>query len=198
MLALCTSPHGPLNDTPPANANSRNGPSVLCRGMAGRTTCECHEVLATRKRIRQIRRRHRLIDGLMNRQSSLQWLWNLCNRQHVVHRLDGSQINDYRSPILIRHLPEVCVGHHRKEATPIVTDTFANCSLELFIGPVAGAGLNVGRDIWRHEPGYSILCELCSSAFLAGLGLTAGLFPIDFRMALETVRGAFDDVTTAL
>src|SRR5438309_720834 len=61
------------------------------------------------------------------------------------------QVNDDGSQVLVGKMAVVFVGHHRKQSAAVVADAFAAGARQLVVGPIAGAGFRVRRDVGRAD-----------------------------------------------
>src|SRR6516164_2586274 len=125
--------------TSTGKAGSRLGRSPPCAA-----TCDGSQVAPAFYRIRQIRRRHRLRDGLgyapnqvVNREIDLR------ARHRMVYWGQGTQENNDGRQVLVGKLAEELVRHHREERTPVMSDAFANTARQRIVAPVADAGFGV-------------------------------------------------------
>ena len=85
--------------------------------------------------------------------AGLAFPWNLAGRHGMTHGRQAAEEDDDRGNVLVRHVAQMTVRHHRQQSVPVVADTFTNSPRELVVGPVANAGFRIGREIGNSPSG---------------------------------------------
>jgi hypothetical protein len=69
----------------------------------------------------------------------------------LAHRPEGIEVGLDGEHVVARHLREPRIGKRRVEVLALVVDPLVHRAVELLVGPVADAGLAVGRDVRRVD-----------------------------------------------
>jgi hypothetical protein len=85
----------------------------------------------------------------------------------LTHWGQRAQVDDDGGKIFVRHSTEVLVGHDRKQRAAVMADAFANGARQLVVGPIAGAGFWIRRDVGRND---SSDWSVTAGAFVGTLG----------------------------
>src|SRR5438552_8144484 len=75
-----------------------------------------------------------------------------------------------------------------------MTNAFADGSPQHVVGPIAGAGFFVGRNVWRHQPGHILIGPNMARALSAFDRRRSWPGPISVRVTTEASVHAIDQI----
>ena len=114
-------------------------------------------------------------------------------RDHIVDRWQAAQIADHRLDVLVRQIAVGARRHRRTQQAAVGPLSFADRQKYLIVGPLADAGLRIGRDIGRDRGEIGVLDDIAASEFLI---LQRTLWSLR-RMTIATSSKRLDEIPAA-